>query len=81
MEHLDPVLPARVVAGMAALAGMVASTVTCIGNSSNASSATQPPMTTTITIPQGRRLRKAIHADGAATSTTDGDPRQQRNTR
>jgi hypothetical protein len=81
MEHLDPVLPARVVAGMAVLAGMVASTASCIGKSSNASSATQPPMTTTITIPRGRRLRKAIYTVGAATSATDGNPRRQRNTR
>jgi hypothetical protein len=47
MENLDPVRLARVVAGVAVLAGVAASIASCSGNGSNAPSTTQSPPTTT----------------------------------
>jgi hypothetical protein len=49
MENFDPVRLARVVAGAAVLAGLVASIASCSGNGSNAPSTTQSPTTTTTT--------------------------------
>ena len=47
MENLDPVRLARVVGGVAVLAGLVASITSCSGNGPNAPSTTQSPTTTT----------------------------------
>jgi hypothetical protein len=49
MENRDPVRLARVVGGVAVLAGLVASIASCSGNGSNAPSTTQSPTTTTTT--------------------------------
>ena len=49
MENLDLVRLARVVGGVAVLAGLAASITSCSGNGSNAPSTTQSPTTTTTT--------------------------------
>ena len=49
MENSDAVRLARVVGGVAVLAGLVASVASCSGNGSNAPSTTQSPTTTTTT--------------------------------
>jgi hypothetical protein len=49
MENSDATRLARVVAGAAVLAGLVASIASCSGNGSNAPSTTQSPTTTTTT--------------------------------
>jgi hypothetical protein len=49
MENSDAVRLARVVGGVAVLAGLVASIASCSGNGSNAPSTTQSPTTTTTT--------------------------------
>lgn len=48
-ENSDSVRLARVVGGVAVLAGLAASIASCSGNGSNAPSTTQPPTTTTTT--------------------------------
>jgi hypothetical protein len=52
MENSDATRLARVVAGVAVLAGLVASIASCSDNGSNAPSPTQSPTTTTTTTPQ-----------------------------
>jgi hypothetical protein len=92
MVNLDLGRLPRVLADVAVLAGLAASIVSCSGDGSNASSATQSPTTTTT--PQSPtpradpsradrkecqpHLRQAVHADCAGTSGTDGNPRTQR---
>ena len=49
MENLVPVRLARVVGGVAVLAGLAASIASCSGDGSNAPSTTQSPTTTTAT--------------------------------
>ena len=49
MENLVPVRLARVVGGVAVLAGLAASIASCSGDGSNAPSTTQSPTTTTTT--------------------------------
>ena len=49
MENSDAVRLARVVGGVAVLAGLAASIASCSGNGSNAPSTTQSPTTTTTT--------------------------------
>jgi hypothetical protein len=49
MENLNAARLARLVAGVAVLAGIVASIASCSGNGSNAPSTTQSPTTTTTT--------------------------------
>ena len=49
MENSNAVRLARVVAGVAVLAGLAASITSCSGNGSNAPSTTQSPTTTTTT--------------------------------
>jgi hypothetical protein len=49
MENSDATRLARVLAGAAVLAGLVASIASCSGNGPNAPSTTQPPTTTTTT--------------------------------
>ena len=49
MENSNAVRLARVVGGVAVLAGLVASITSCGGNGSNAPSTTQSPTTTTTT--------------------------------
>jgi hypothetical protein len=49
MENSNAVRLARVVGGVAVLAGLLAEITSCSGNGSNAPSTTQSPTTTTIT--------------------------------
>ena len=55
MENSDAVRLARVVGGVAVLAGLAASVASCSGNGSNAPSTTQPPTTTTTTTQSATR--------------------------